>query len=457
MQAPRPHPLLGKRAAFYTLGCRLNYAETSTIARQLAAVGIKRIPDEHHHTHDIVPDICIVNSCSVTDTADKKCRNLINRLHREYPEALIVVTGCYAQLQGDKIAAMPGVDLVVGSGRKSEITSLLTEQYSKRTAQRHKDSEQPAEAPQITSRKELRHFEHSVSSDDRTRHFLKVQDGCNYYCTYCTIPLARGISRNGSIASLVEQAEHVAQIGGKEIILTGVNIGDFGRSTGETLIELLQALTKVEGIARYRIGSIEPELLTPEIIRYVAETPQLMPHFHIPLQSGSDHVLRLMRRHYDTSLFAERLELIYRLIPDAFVGIDVIAGMRGELSEHHTETLAFLSEQPWSQLHVFPYSERKGTKALEIKPIVSSAEKKRRTQVLLALSSERHEAFCAPFAGSTRPVLWEETAHGEMMEGFTDNYIRVSRPYDETLAGEISPARLERWERGRQTFITTEP
>ena len=281
-----------------------------------------------------------------------------------------------------------------------------------------------------------------------------MQDGCNYYCTYCTIPAARGVSRNGSIASLVAQAERVAELGGREIILTGVNIGDFGRSTGETLLELLHQLTQVAGIARYRIGSIEPELLTPEIIQFVAETAQFMPHFHIPLQSGSDHVLRLMRRHYDTALFAERLRLIYELIPDAFVGIDVIAGMRGELPEHHAETLAFLKTQPWSQLHVFPYSERKGTKALEIKPAVPATEKKLRTKELLALSSERHNAFCAPFAGSVRPVLWEETRHGEMMEGFTDNYIRVAQPYDPELVGAITPAQLAHWSVRRQTFTT---
>ena len=447
MITPRLHPLVGKRAAFYTLGCRLNYAETSTIARQLATVGVERISDEHHHTMEVVPDICIVNSCSVTDTADKKCRSLINRLHREYPEALIVVTGCYAQLQGDQIAQMPGVDLVVGSGRKSEIVSLLTELYQKR-------NQPQAATPHVTARRELQHFESSVSSDDRTRHFLKVQDGCNYYCTYCTIPAARGVSRNGSIASLVAQAERVAELGGREIILTGVNIGDFGRTTGETLLELLHQLTQVAGIARYRIGSIEPELLTPEIIQFVAETAQFMPHFHIPLQSGSDQVLRLMRRHYDTALFAERLKLIYELIPDAFVGIDVIAGMRGELLEHHAETLAFLKTQPWSQLHVFPYSERKGTKALEIKPAVPATEKKLRTKELLALSSERHNAFCAPFAGSVRPVLWEETRHGEMMEGFTDNYIRVSQPYNPELVGAITPARLAHWSVRRQTFST---
>lgn len=447
MITPRLHPLVGKRAAFYTLGCRLNYAETSTIARQLATVGVERISDEHHHTTEVLPDICIVNSCSVTDTADKKCRSLINRLHREYPEALIVVTGCYAQLQGEQIAQMPGVDLVVGSGRKSEIVALLTELCQKRTQPK-------AATPHVTARRELQHFEPSVSSDDRTRHFLKVQDGCNYYCTYCTIPAARGVSRNGSIASLVAQAERVAELGGREIILTGVNIGDFGRSTGETLLELLHRLTQVAGIARYRIGSIEPELLTPEIIHFVAETAQFMPHFHIPLQSGSDHVLRLMRRHYDTALFAERLRLIYELIPDAFVGIDVIAGMRGELPEHHAETLAFLKTQPWSQLHVFPYSERKGTKALEIKPAVPTTEKKLRTKELLALSSERHNAFCAPFAGSVRPVLWEETCHGEMMEGFTDNYIRVAQPYAPELVGAITPAQLAHWSVRRQTFTT---
>ncbi len=447
MLKPQIHPLLGKRAAFYTLGCRLNYAETSTIARQLGTVGVERISDEHHHVATLVPDICIINSCSVTDTADKKCRGLINRLHREYPHALIVVTGCYAQLQGDQIAQIPGVDLVVGSGRKSEIVPLLTELYRDRTKQK-------PHTPHITPHKRLQHFEPSVSSDDRTRHFLKIQDGCNYYCSYCTIPIARGISRNGSIASLIAQAERVAEIGGKEIILTGVNIGDFGRSTGENLLDLLHQLSQVEGIARYRIGSIEPELLTPEIIRFVAETPQFMPHFHIPLQSGSDHVLRLMRRHYDTALFAKRLKLIYALIPDAFVGIDVIAGMRGELAKHHEATLAFLMAQPWSQLHVFPYSERQGTQALKIRPAVSPTDKKLRVQSLLTLSIERHNRYCIACIGSTRPVLWEEKQHRGMIEGFTDNYIRVSQPYNPNLVGCITPAHLDRWDDQRQIFTT---
>lgn len=433
-------PLAGKRAAFYTLGCRLNYAETSTIARTLASMGVERIAEEHHHDLSQAPDVCIVNTCSVTDMADKKCRSLIHRLTREYPDAVIVVTGCYAQLQGDQIAKMPGVDLVVGSGRKGEIAPLLIDLFQKGEGDLSSSSHL-----YYSPRRELHHFEHGVSSDDRTRHFLKVQDGCNYYCTYCTIPAARGLSRNGSIASILEQAERVAADGGREIILTGVNIGDYGRTTGETFIDLLRALVGVTGIERYRIGSIEPELLTPEIIYFVAEHDTFMPHFHIPLQSGSDHVLGLMRRHYDTALFASRLSLIRELLPDAFIGVDVIAGMRGELSEHHEETMSFLRRQPWSQLHVFPYSERRGTKALEIKPAVPHQEKKRRTQELIALSEERLAHFCSSFTGQVRPVLWEATNRAGMMEGFTDNYIRVRRPYDDTLIGSIEPTTIGAW------------
>lgn len=270
----------------------------------------------------------------------------------------------------------------------------------------------------------------SCSRGDRTRYFLKVQDGCNYYCTYCTIPIARGRSRNGSIASLVAQAEEVARQGGKEIVITGVNIGDFGRTTGETFLQLIQALDRVEGIERYRISSIEPNLLTDEIIEWCARSRAFMPHFHIPLQSGSDTVLRLMHRHYDTALFRTKVERIRQVMPDAFIGVDVIVGTRGETAECFEETYTFLESLDISQLHVFSYSERPGTKALEIPHVVSPQEKHARSQRLIALSERKHRAFCQRFVGTVRPVLWEHAREGQPMQGFTDNYVRVEMPAD---------------------------
>ena len=395
--------LKGKKAAYYTLGCKLNFAETSTIAKQLEAAGVETIRSGE------AADICIVNTCSVTEVADSKGRQAISRLRRRHPAALMVVTGCYAQLRPDLLATLEGVDLVVGAEQKGKIVSLI----------------QNVSLPSPKGAKRDFPFFPACACGERTRFFLKVQDGCDYYCTYCTIPFARGRSRNGSIASLVRQAEEVAQQGGKEIVLTGVNIGDFGKTTGESFIDLLRALDQVEGIERYRISSIEPNLLTEEIIRFCAESRAFMPHFHIPLQSGSDEVLRLMHRRYDTKFFAEKIEEVHRYIPEAFVGVDVIVGMRGETDELFGKSRAFMEALPVSQYHVFSYSERPGTKALEIPGIVTPAKKHERSQQILSLSDEKLRTHYNIYKGQTRPVLLEHSRKAGILHGFTDNYIRV--------------------------------
>lgn len=411
-----------RRAAYVTLGCKLNFAETSSLRDQLQAQGILPAVDGEE------ADVCIVNTCSVTETADQKCRQAIHRLHRQHPDAAIIVIGCYAQLKAGEIARMEGVDLVLGMEQKGEVPQRI-HQLLARKAQLATAGAACHESVAVPT-KDIRTFVPSCSRGDRTRYFLKVQDGCNYYCTYCTIPIARGRSRNGSIASLVAQAEEVARQGGKEIVITGVNIGDFGRTTGETFLQLIQALDRVEGIERYRISSIEPNLMTDEIIEWCARSRAFMPHFHIPLQSGSDTVLRLMHRHYDTALFRTKVERIRQVMPDAFIGVDVIVGTRGETAECFEETYTFLESLDISQLHVFSYSERPGTKALEIPHVVSPQEKHARSQRLIALSERKHRAFCQRFVGTERPVLWEHAREGQPMQGFTDNYVRVEMPAD---------------------------
>lgn len=411
-----------RRAAYVTLGCKLNFAETSSLRDQLQAQGILPAVDGEE------ADVCIVNTCSVTETADQKCRQAIHRLHRQHPDAAIIVIGCYAQLKAGEIARMEGVDLVLGMEQKGEVPQRI-HQLLARKAQLATAGAACHESVAVPT-KDIRTFVPSCSRGDRTRYFLKVQDGCNYYCTYCTIPIARGRSRNGSIASLVAQAEEVARQGGKEIVITGVNIGDFGRTTGETFLQLIQALDCVEGIERYRISSIEPNLLTDEIIEWCARSRAFMPHFHIPLQSGSDTVLRLMHRHYDTALFRTKVERIRQVMPDAFIGVDVIVGTRGETVDCFEETYTFLESLDISQLHVFSYSERPGTKALEIPHVVSPQEKHARSQRLIALSERKHRAFCQRFVGTVRPVLWEHAREGQPMQGFTDNYVRVEMPAD---------------------------
>lgn len=426
--------LENKIAVYQTLGCKLNFAETSSLRDRMEREGVRTAAKGEQ------ADICIVNTCSVTDVADHKCRQAIHRLTREHPGALVVVTGCYAQLKADEIAAFDGVDLVIGMEQKGDVVHYVAERLARKAALG--EGEACHEAISVPTR-EIRTFVPSCSRGDRTRYFLKVQDGCNYYCTYCTIPIARGRSRNGSIASLVAQAREVAAKGGREIVITGVNTGDFGCTTGETFIDLIRELDKVEGIARYRISSIEPNLLTDDIIRFCAGSRAFMPHFHIPLQSGSDTVLRLMHRHYDTALFASRIGRIRELMPDAFIGVDVIVGMRGETDGCFEETYRFIEGLDISQLHVFSYSERPGTKALEIPYVVSPQTKHARSQRLLVLSEEKRRAHYAAYIGKDRPVLWEHARTGEPMQGFTDNYIRVMQPEDKAVAdNEVTRVRL---------------
>lgn len=415
--------LQDKKAVYFTLGCKLNFAETSSVAQELMRCGVKKAQKGE------VADICIVNTCSVTDMADHKCRQAIHRLVKQHPGAFVVVTGCYAQLKPQEIIGTPGVDLVLGSEQKGMIIPAILERmtgaYTVRTA-------------------DIKTFVPSCSRGDRTRYFLKVQDGCNYYCTYCTIPIARGRSRNGSIASMVEQARRVAEEGGKEIVITGVNIGDFGHTTGENFFDLVKALDAVEGIERFRISSIEPNLLTDEIIDYCAQSRAFMPHFHIPLQSGSDEVLRLMHRHYDTALFRSKIEKIRRVMPDAFIGVDVIVGVRGETAECFQASYDFMQSVDVSQYHVFSYSERPGTKALDIPHVVSRQEKHERSQKVIALSAAKVRDFYSRFIGTEREVLLEHaSARKPVMNGFTDNYIRVEVPNTPSLDNQIVRVRLE--------------
>ncbi len=415
-----------KKVAFYTLGCKLNFAETSSIGKSLKNIGVEKAGENE------TADICIINTCSVTEVADQKGRHAINKLVRENPGAFVVVIGCYAQLKPEQVAAIKGVDLVLGAEQKGQIIEYMSEAMVQRMQNGEGDSHLH-EFHQVAT-KDIKSFAPSCSCGDRTRYFLKVQDGCNYYCTYCTIPIARGNSRNGSIASLVKQAEEVVQEGGKEIVLTGVNIGDFGHSTNEKFADLVKALDKVEGIERYRISSIEPNLITNEIVDYCAESKAFMPHFHIPLQSGSNSVLKLMHRRYTTEFFAEKINYIRQKMPDVFFGVDVIVGTRGETDEYFEEAYRFIESLPISQLHVFSYSERPGTQALKIDYVVSPEVKHERSQRLLALSDRKLHDFYERFIGTTRPVLLEKPKAGMPIHGFTDNYIKVEiEPTDENM------------------------
>ena len=406
-----------KTAAYYTLGCKLNFAETSTFAEMLSQMGV------HTAAKGEKADICLINTCSVTEVADHKCRQQIHKMVRNHPGAFVVVTGCYAQLEPERIANIEGVNLVLGSNEKADLIQYLNDAWTSQDA----DTNSPAIWHSVKT-KDISTFAPSCSRGNRTRYFLKVQDGCNYYCTYCTIPYARGNSRNPSIASLVAQAEEVAAKGGKEIVLTGVNIGDFGQTTGESFFDLVKALDKIEGIKRYRISSIEPNLLTDELIEYCAQSRAFMPHFHIPLQSGSDEVLRLMHRRYDKALFRHKIELIKEMMPDAFIGVDVMVGCRGETPECFEECYEFLDSLDVQQLHVFPYSERPGTSALKIPYIVDDKEKKLRSHRLLQLSDEKTEAFYAQHIGKEMDILMEKAQKGRAMHGFSCNYIRVELP-----------------------------
>lgn len=413
--------MTGKTARYYTLGCKLNFSETSTFRRGLMEHGIGDAADGEP------ADICIINTCSVTGEADHKCRQVIHRMVRENPGAFVVVTGCYAQLKAQEIAAIPGVGIVLGANDKSTLVErVLASIQNPKSSTQHPapDTKRSAFSTRRTA------FMPSCSHGNRTRYFLKVQDGCDYFCTYCTIPFARGLSRSPSIASLVAQAEKAASEGGKEIVITGVNIGDFGKTTGEKFIDLVKALDQVEGISRFRISSIEPDLLSDELIEYCAQSRAFMPHFHIPLQSGSDAVLKLMHRRYDSALFAHKIHLIKKFIPDAFIGVDVMVGTRGESPEYFEETYGFLDSLPVTQLHVFPYSERPGTAALRIPYIVDQKEKKRRAHRLLELSAKKTHAFYESHIGRQAEVLFEKAHEGKPMHGFTRNYIRVEIPAD---------------------------
>lgn len=420
------------KVAFYTLGCKLNFAESSYIAKQLYDAGYTKASATD------VPEICVINTCTVTDAADRKGRQLIHKLHRKYPDAYIIVTGCYAQLKSQEISQIEGVDLVLGANDKFKlkIENGDLRIISQLSSQTERDN------IIVSDTKHLTPFHPAVSSEGRTRHFLKIQDGCDCFCTYCAIPFARGRSRSGTIAEVVKMAEDVAHHGGKEIILTGVNIGDFGKHTGETFLQLITELDKVEGIERFRISSIEPDLLTDEIIEFVARSKRFAPHFHIPLQCGSDEVLKLMHRRYDTALFAERIYKIKQLMPDAFIGVDMIAGMRGETPELFEESYRFITSLPVTRLHVFPYSERSGTLALKIPYSNTPAEKQRRVKVLMDWSAVRLKEFCNSFIGTTHNVLWEAVQKSGMMFGFTDNYIRVCKQYNKASINTIEAVAL---------------
>jgi len=428
------------KALYHTFGCKLNFAETSTIARTLAERGIRRVSGGE------TPDIVVVNTCSVTEEADKKCRQTIRSLHKRYPDAAILVTGCYAQLKSDEVAALPGVAVVAGADRKMDLAEFL-DRY---TADRQQVTE-------VSPTKDIRQFRPSCSRGDRTRYFLKVQDGCDYWCTYCTIPMARGRSRSGTIDSLVAQAAGAAAEGGREIVITGVNIGDFGKGRADTFLDLIRELDRVEGIDRYRISSIEPNLLTDEIIDFVAGSRAFMPHFHIPLQSGDDTVLRLMHRHYDTALFAHKIELIRRAMPHAFIGVDLMVGTRGETPERFEASRAFVESLDISRLHVFPYSERPGTRALQLDQPVSQRDKHLRTSVMLALSEAKWADFAGRFTGTVRPVLLEHPrGDGRPMAGFTDNYLRVEVPAaDPSLDNKIIGVRIDSVDAANETLAGT--
>jgi len=418
-----------KKIAFHTLGCKLNFAETSAIGRTLLERGFVRANKGEN------ADICIINTCSVTDTADKKCRQAIHKFTAAHPNAFVVVTGCYAQLKPQEVSDIQGVDLVVGSNEKFEIADIL----QKIEAKRHCGLNSPlleglGEAKiRVVKTSQIVDFQPTYSADDRTRHFLKVQDGCDYYCTYCTIPFARGRSRNSNIIETLEVVKKAISEGAKEIVLTGINLGDFGKTTGENFFDLIKEIDKIPAEVRYRISSIEPNLLTDEIIEFVANSQHFTPHFHIPLQSGSNEVLALMKRRYSRELFRDKILKIKELMPNAFIGVDVMVGMRGETDEFFAETYEFLQNIPFSQMHVFTYSERAGTKALDIQPIIPQKERKRRSEILHQLSAQKLADFYQSQKGKTATALWEDGKNKSIMSGFTENYVRVSAAYNKNL------------------------
>jgi threonylcarbamoyladenosine tRNA methylthiotransferase MtaB len=402
----------GPKVAFHTLGCKLNFAETSEISKILTNAGYAKVEMTEH------PDVLVINTCSVTDQADQKCRNIVRRAIKTNPDVFVAVVGCYAQLKPQEIAQIEGVSVVLGANEKFNILQHI---------QRSAEERQKIVVGHI---KEVNEFVPSFSSGDRTRTFLKVQDGCNYFCAFCTIPLARGRSRSASIADTLKQAELAIEKGAKEIVLTGVNIGDFGTAHGETFLDLIKALDALSHIERYRISSIEPNLLTEEIIAFVAQSKKFMPHFHIPLQSGDDEILRAMRRRYRTNLYQSRIDSINRLIPDACIGVDVITGFPGETDELFQNTMNFIQDLPVSYLHVFTYSERANTTALRIEDVVPMEKRHQRTAQLRMLSEKKKRAFYQRFFQQERSILWESVNEDGRMMGYTDNYIRLSKPFD---------------------------
>ena len=406
--------------SFHTLGCKLNFSETSTIARSFADKGFEKVKFGEKS------NIVLINTCTVTGTADKKCRQAIKKAKKKSPEAFIIVTGCYAQLKPGEIAQIPGVDAVLGMNEKFNFFKHF-KNFEKRTE------------PEIYSCEidEVKQYNSAYSSGDRTRSFLKIQDGCDYPCTYCTIPKARGGSRNKSVEKTVADAGEIAKLGFKEIILTGVNIGDFGKSTNETFFDLLKQLDKVKGIERYRISSIEPNLLTDEIIEFVAKSDKFLPHFHIPLQSGSDKLLKLMKRRYNRELFLQRIEKKKKTLPDAFIGVDVIVGFPGETDDDFNDTYNFLSGLDISFLHIFSYSERSGTPAAQMNDKVKKETINQRSKKLHQLSDIKHKTFYLQNLKSTRKVLFEGAKINDLMFGFTDNYIKVEISYNKEFTNNI--------------------
>ena len=422
-----------KSVAFYTLGCKLNFSETSTISRTFEDKGFKKVGFNEN------PDIFIINTCSVTDNADKKCKKIVKEAQKINPNGFVAIIGCYAQLRPKEIAEIPGVDAVLGASEKFRLHELLP------TFQKAEDWVLPEEKVYATHIEEAVDYHTSYSLHDRTRTFLKVQDGCDYPCSYCTIPLARGASRSDTIENVVKAAREIAESGVKEIVLTGVNIGDFGIINGEkkeTFFDLVKALDEVEGIERFRISSIEPNLLTNEIIEYVAQSRRFVPHFHIPLQSGSNKILGLMRRRYKRELYVERVNAIKSIMPHCCIGVDVIVGHPGETNEDFLETYNFLNELDISYLHVFTYSERPNTKALEIKPVVSAKERNERSKMLHILSDKKRRNFYEGNLGKTFNVLFEEGDSNESMTGFTSNYVKIVAKYDPLLINDTLDVKL---------------
>jgi threonylcarbamoyladenosine tRNA methylthiotransferase MtaB len=414
-----------KKVAFHTLGCKLNFAETSTISRSFTEDRFEKV----HASKKA--DIYIINTCSVTDVADKKCRQAIKKFIHQSPDALIIVVGCYAQLNPQAISAIPGVDLVLGINEKFDITRYLDNVEKRKKGEIH--------SCELSSSDK---FNASFSFGDRTRSFLKVQDGCDYKCAYCTIPMARGASKNPDIITLINEAETLAGKGIKEIVLTGVNIGDFGKSTGESFYDLLLRLVNVDGICRYRISSIEPNLLTDDLLKLASINRKILPHFHIPLQSGSNRMLGMMRRRYNREVFSDRIKVIKEYIPNAGIGADVIVGFPGESEEDFNDTYNFLDTLPLSYLHVFPFSERPGTVASTLPGKVSYKEKESRSKKLITLSKQKHHIFLTQNIGSDASVLFEHVKNAGMISGYTGNYIRVEHPWQPSLAGEVKNVKL---------------